>query len=75
MAKEWFRCYCDMIPFNNLLKIMVVHPIITVGFYVNAFSRTKRAPKILPPLTIVEGIVLYFNLYFLVTRGEFVQTL
>ena len=63
-----------MIPFDHLLRMMVVHLLITVILCIKDFAWTKVASKILPHLVIVEGIVLDFNLCFRVTIGEFVQT-
>ena len=63
-----------MTPFDHLKRITMVYLLITVVFCVNDFAWNKVASKMLPPLTIVEGILLDFNLHFRVTRGEFSQT-
>ena len=42
--------------------------------FLNAFVWIHGPSKILPPITIVEGIVLDYNLHFKVIFSEFVQT-
>ena len=63
-----------MDPFEHLPSAMVAHLLITVVFHINAFVWDKKASKALPPLTIVEVMVIDFNLKFRVTHGEFIQT-
>ena len=38
VLKERARCYWAMLPFAKIPKRMVVHIMLTVSFYVNAFS-------------------------------------
>ena len=63
-----------MAPFDYVPRMAVVHLIITAVFYVNSFVWIYGLSKILPPITIVEGIFLDYNLHFKVIFGEFVQT-
>ena len=53
---------------------MVIELMVTVSFYLNAFVWKYRVSEVLPPLTIVEGVVLDFNLHFRVIYSEFCQT-
>ena len=39
----------------------------------NAFIQKYRVSQVLPLLTIIEGIVLDFHLYFRISYGEFLQ--
>ena len=52
----------------------MAHLLATVVLSVNAFVQTKGSSNTLPPFTIVEGMLLDFNLCFRVARVEFVQT-
>ena len=54
--------------------MIVVHSLKIVVFYINCFVQKKGTSQILSPLTIVEGTVVNFNLYFRVIFEEFVQT-
>ena len=63
-----------MLPYDSLPRMMVVHLMITVLFYANAFDWLSGVSKILSSLTIVEGVVLDYELHFRVIFGEFVQT-
>ena len=54
--------------------MIVVQLIVTVSFYANTFVWHRGVSQILSPLTITEGIVLNYNLYFKVIFKEFVQT-
>ena len=74
VIKERSRCNHVMLLFNTLPCMMVVHLMIAVVFYENAFAWMDGVLKILSPLTIVEGTTLDFNLHFRVIFGEFVQT-
>ena len=74
VVEERARCYYTMLPFDYLPRIMVIHLMITICFYVNAFVWLKGISQVLPPITIVEGIVLDYNLHFRVIFGEFIQT-
>ena len=73
-VKERYHCYYAKIPFKHLPRRMVIELMITVCFYVNAFAWKCGASEVLPPLTIVEGLVLDYNLHFRVIFGEFCQT-
>ena len=70
VAKERFRCYYAMLHVDQMLRMMVVHLLITVVLYFNAFAWTKGESKTLPPFTIFEGMALDFNLHFRVMRRE-----
>jgi len=72
--KERYQCYYAMIRFKYLLRMMVDHLMITVVFYVNAFIWKYGVSQVLLPLTIIEGTVLDYYLYFRIIYGEFLQT-
>ena len=74
LIEERCRCYYAMLPYDSLPRMMVVHLLITVVFYINAFVWQDGVSKILSPLAIVEGIVLDYNVHFRVIYGEFLQT-
>ena len=74
LIKDRARCYRAMLPFNSLLRMMAMHLMKTVVFYVPGFVQRRGVYQIMPPLTIVEGTVLYFNLHFRVIFGEFLKT-
>jgi hypothetical protein len=74
VIKERCRCYHAMIPFDDMPRIMVIHLLITVMFYINAFIWKKGVSPFLSPLTILEGVVLDYNLHFQVIFGEYAQT-
>lgn len=74
VIKERCRCYYAMLPFNVLPRIMVIHLLTTVMFYINAFVWRKGVSQYLSPLTILEGVVLDYNLHFQVIFGEYVHT-
>jgi len=63
-----------MLPFDVLPRIMVIHLLTTVIFYINAFVWRKGVSQYLSPLTILEGVVLDYNLHFQVIFGEYVHT-
>ena len=69
VIEERARFYFAMVPFDVLSRIMV-----TVTFYANSFVWLKGVSKVLPPLTIVEGLTLDYCLLFRVIYGEHVQT-
>ena len=71
VIEERARCYFAMLPFESLPKMMVAQLLITVTFYINAFVSMKGASKVLPPLTVIEGITLDYNLRFRVMYREF----
>ena len=48
--------------------------VITVCFYINAFVWRRGVSQILPPLTIVEGLVVDFTKHFHVIFGEYCHT-
>ncbi|OEU08874.1 hypothetical protein FRACYDRAFT_249219 [Fragilariopsis cylindrus CCMP1102] len=74
VIKERCRCYYAMLPFKSLPRIMVIHLLITVMFYINAFVWRKGVSQYLSPLTILEGVVLDYNLHFQVIFGEYIHT-
>ena len=47
---------------------------ITVNFYVNAFVWAGGASPFLPPVTIVEGLVVDYTKHFHVIFGEYMHT-
>ena len=73
MIKERCRCYYAMVPFHSLPRMMIVHLIMTVIFYINAFVSMKGVLQYLSPLSIVKETFLDFNLYFKVIFREFLQ--
>ena len=74
LIEERARCYYAILPLNYLPRMMVIHLLIIVVFYINAFSWTKWLSKVLSLLIIVQGIMLDFNLHFRVTCGIFSNT-
>ena len=46
----------------------------TVTFYVNAFVWQEGVSPTLPPVTIVEGLVVDYNKHFHVIFGEYMHT-
>ena len=74
VIKECTRCYYAMLPFDTLPRIMVTHLLVTVMFYINAFVWRKGVSQFLSPLTILEGVVLDYNLHFQVIFGEYAHT-
>ena len=63
-----------MLPFRKLPRIMIIHLLVTVMLYTNAFVWRKCVSQFLSPLTILEGIVLDYNLHFQVIFGEYTHT-
>ena len=53
---------------------MVIHLMITVNFYINTFVWRKGISQILPPLTIVKGLVPDANKHFHILYGEYCNT-
>ena len=47
---------------------------LTVSFYVNAFSPKSRISDHMSSMTIVEGLKLDYNKHFTVIPGEYAQT-
>ena len=74
VIKERTRCYYAMLPFKTLPRIMIIHLLVTVMFYINAFVWRKGVSQFLSPLTILEGIVIDYNLHFQVIFGEYAHT-
>lgn len=77
LLKERARCYYAMLvkaKIFSLPKQMVMQLVITISFYVNAFVWHRGVSQVLPPLIIVEGMVLDFNKHFHVIFGEYVHT-
>ena len=54
VIKERTRCYFAMLPFRKLPRIMIIHLLVTVTFYINAFVWRKGVSQFLSPLTILE---------------------
>ena len=77
VQKERSRCYYSMLSkvgIYCLPRIMVMHLMRTVNFYINAFVWRRGVSQVLPPMTIVEGIVLDYNKHFHVIFGEYLHT-
>ena len=74
VIKERSRATFAMLPFNNIPKKMVISLIRNSVFYINAFPWPQGVSQELSPYTIVEGIVLDYNLHFQVIFGEYAQT-
>ena len=74
VLKERARCYWAMLPFEKIPKRMVVHILLTVSFYVNAFAPKSGISDHTSPMTIVEGVKLDYNKHFKVIPGEYAQT-
>jgi hypothetical protein len=74
VVKERCRCYYAMLPFDDLPRIVVIHLLKTVMFYINAFIWKKGVSPFLSPMTILEGVVLDYNLHFQVIFGEYLHT-
>ena len=53
---------------------MVIHLMITVNFYMNTFVLQKGISQILPPLTIVKGLVPDANKHFHILYGKYCNT-
>ena len=68
---ERTRCYFAMIPFRKLPRILIIHLLVTVMFYINGFVWRKGVSQFLSPLIILEGNVLDYNLRFQVIFGEY----
>ena len=63
-----------MILFDCLPLMTVSRLMVSVSFYANAFVWAQGASKSFPPLTIIDGALIEFNLYFRIMQDEFVQT-
>jgi len=74
LIEEHCRCYYAMQSYNSFPRMMVVHLMITVIFYINAFVWRSGVSQVLSPLVIVEGLVVDYNLHFKVIFREFLQT-
>ena len=75
--KERARYYCAMllkVDIDTILQMMVIHLMTTVNFYFNTFVWRRGVSQILPPVTIVEGLVVDFNKRFYVIFGEYMHT-
>ena len=73
--KERMRCYYAMLPFLPYLpRMMVIHMLMTVVFYMNAFVWDQGVSEHLPPVTLIEGLVLDYWKHFHVIPGEYVHT-
>ena len=72
VIEERELCYYEMLPFNSLPRMMMVHLMITVLFHINAFVWMNGFSKVLSPFAIVEDTVLDYNFHFRVMFGEFV---
>jgi hypothetical protein len=70
VIKQRCRCYYAMLPFDNLPRIMVIHLLKTVMFYIIAFIWKKGVSPFLSPMTILEGVVFDYNLHFQVIFSE-----
>jgi hypothetical protein len=74
VIKERCRCYYAMLPFDNIPRIVIIHLLKTVMFYINAFVWKKGVSPFLSPMTILEGVVLDYNHHFQVIFGEYAHT-
>ena len=78
VLKERARCYfgiLDEAEIYTLPRQMVIHLMITVNFYMNAFVWRKGVSQKLHPMTIVKGLVPDFiNKHFYVLFGEYCNT-
>ena len=63
-----------MVLFDYLPRMVVVQLMIIVVFYINTFIWINGLSKVLPPIMIIESIVLDFNIYFKFIFREFIQT-
>ena len=64
------HCHCAILSFDYLPRMMVVHLMKKIVFYVNAFVWKRGVSQIMPPLTIVECAILDYALHFRVIFGE-----
>ena len=74
VIKERARSTFAMLPFERIPKKMLVAMVSNIIFYINAFPWPQGVSQILSPYTILEGMVLDFNLHFQVIFGEYAQT-
>ena len=77
VLKERARYYfaiLDEVEIYTLPRQMVIHLMITVNFYMNTFVWRKGVSQILPPITIVTGLVPDFKKHFHVLYGEYCNT-
>ena len=74
VIKERARCYYAMLPYDKIPRMMVIHLLITVVFYINAFVWKNGVSQFLSPTTIVEGLALDYNTHFHVLFGEYLHT-
>ena len=56
LIKDRGRLHYAMLLLKYLPRMMVVHLMNAIVFYVNAFVRKRGTYHVTPPLTIVEGI-------------------
>ena len=76
VLQERARCYFAMvrkIGIKSLPKMSVIHLMITVTFYVNAFVWQDCVSTTMPPVTIVEGLIVDYNKHFHLIFGEYVH--
>ena len=74
VIKELGRCYYAILPFGHLPRMIVAHLMKTIVFYVIDFEWKRGVSQIIPLLTIVEDIVLDYDLQLRVMFGEHAQT-
>jgi hypothetical protein len=74
VMKERARCYYAMLPYTRLPRMVIIHLLKTVVFYINAFVWRSGVSQFLSPATIVEGVMLDFNKHFHLIFGEYVHT-
>ena len=63
-----------MLPVDNLPRIIVINLLVTVMSYVDTFVWRKGVYQFLSLLTILEGIVIDYNLHFQVIFCEYTHT-
>ena len=56
VIEERARCYYEILPFNSLPMMMVVHLMITVAFYINDFLWITGFSKVTSPLSTEDSM-------------------
>lgn len=74
VIKERARCYYSEIAYKSLPRMMTKKLMKTIVFYINAFVWKDGASQHLPPVSIVEGLVLDYNKHFHVVFGTCCHT-
>jgi hypothetical protein len=74
VIKERTRATHAMLLFTRIPKKMLVATVTTNVFYINAFPWPQGVSQELSPYTIIEGVILDYDLHFQVIFGEYAQT-